>query len=188
MSYDPNWFYSSLAQCAAAVVGLLGAVLTTRIQQQLTGAHLTYEEVAGQVRELRATIRSREKEVQNFLTFVDRRIPEIQSALDQSSPEIHVNEEVELWGSSRSGSSAWPIWVDQSVLENYEALRTPAKDTLAVNDPCSPHQTCDAGGGPPCAHFPSHPYTTHVLQPCILGLQEQSPENLRSVGLPRKPC
>jgi hypothetical protein len=32
MSLDPNWFYSSLAQCSAAFVGLIGAILATKIQ------------------------------------------------------------------------------------------------------------------------------------------------------------
>ncbi len=36
MSVDPNWFYSSLAQCTAAIVGLLGALLVSRLQQQLS--------------------------------------------------------------------------------------------------------------------------------------------------------
>jgi hypothetical protein len=31
---DPNWFYSTLAQCAAAIVGLLGAVLFGRLLDQ----------------------------------------------------------------------------------------------------------------------------------------------------------
>jgi hypothetical protein len=35
---DPNWFYSSLAQCGAAVVGLLGGVLVTRLQRQIAEA------------------------------------------------------------------------------------------------------------------------------------------------------
>jgi hypothetical protein len=35
VALDPNWFYSSLAQCGAAVVGLLGGVLVTRLQRQI---------------------------------------------------------------------------------------------------------------------------------------------------------
>lgn len=33
---DPNWFYSSLAQSAAAIVGLLGGIFATRLQTQIT--------------------------------------------------------------------------------------------------------------------------------------------------------
>jgi hypothetical protein len=35
---DPNWFYSSLAQASASVVGLFGAILATRLQSQLEKA------------------------------------------------------------------------------------------------------------------------------------------------------
>ena len=31
---DPNWFYSSSAQCAAAIVGLMGAFLVTKLINQ----------------------------------------------------------------------------------------------------------------------------------------------------------
>lgn len=33
---DPNWFYSSLAQSAAAIIGLLGAILVSRLIQQFS--------------------------------------------------------------------------------------------------------------------------------------------------------
>ena len=33
-SIDPNWFYSSSAQCAAAIVGLIGAFLITKLINQ----------------------------------------------------------------------------------------------------------------------------------------------------------
>lgn len=38
MPSDPNWFYSSLAQSAASIVGLIGAILATRLQQQIIDA------------------------------------------------------------------------------------------------------------------------------------------------------
>ena len=38
MILDPNWFYSSIAQCAAAIIGLLGAILATKLQAQLLDA------------------------------------------------------------------------------------------------------------------------------------------------------
>ena len=42
MTPDPNWFYSSIAQCAAAIIGLLGAILATRLQQQLSDSELEH--------------------------------------------------------------------------------------------------------------------------------------------------
>src|SRR4051812_47100814 len=46
MSGDPEWFYSSLAQSSAAVVGLMGGVLGSRIVDrigQLRNAHATLD-------------------------------------------------------------------------------------------------------------------------------------------------
>lgn len=30
-SYDPNWLYSSIAQCSAAIVGVIGALITSKL-------------------------------------------------------------------------------------------------------------------------------------------------------------
>jgi len=60
---DPNWFYSSLAQCAAAIVGLLGGVLVTRLQGQAAAVkerrrefELWWSRVEGAGREMAAHI------------------------------------------------------------------------------------------------------------------------------------
>jgi hypothetical protein len=37
-AFDPNWFYSSLAQSSASVVGLFGAILATRLHSQMERA------------------------------------------------------------------------------------------------------------------------------------------------------
>jgi hypothetical protein len=36
MSIDPAWFYSSLAQASAAVVGLIGALLGSKIHDRIS--------------------------------------------------------------------------------------------------------------------------------------------------------
>ena len=48
MALDPNWFYSSLAQSAASIIGIFSALLITRLQKQRTevedaGARLSQE-------------------------------------------------------------------------------------------------------------------------------------------------
>jgi len=132
MSYNPNWFYSSLAQCAAAVVGLMGAVLASCLQQQLAAAYVTYNEVATLVTKFRATsqfwIRNNH---QPFSQFIDRRIAEVESALDQGDTTITVNQEVHFEGGSRSGPDRI-MPVDQNVLEKYKVLRAASKETVAI--------------------------------------------------------
>jgi hypothetical protein len=43
---DPNWFYSSSAQCAAAIVGLMGAFLVTKIVNQKAFLNQTKNEIS----------------------------------------------------------------------------------------------------------------------------------------------
>lgn len=45
MILDPNWFYSSIAQCAAAIIGLLGAILATRLQTQIAEAESVFRKL-----------------------------------------------------------------------------------------------------------------------------------------------
>ncbi len=60
MSEDPNWFYSSLAQAAAGLVGLFGGILATRIQSELERASARQDHVA-------TTLRALDKQVQLVL-------------------------------------------------------------------------------------------------------------------------
>ena len=44
MEIDPNWFYSSIAQCSAAIVGIMGAFLISRIiHQKQTANNLVFK-------------------------------------------------------------------------------------------------------------------------------------------------
>jgi hypothetical protein len=43
---DPNWFYSSSAQCAAAIVGLMGAFLVTKLLNQKAFANQLNNEIS----------------------------------------------------------------------------------------------------------------------------------------------
>jgi len=74
MSYDPNWFYSTLAQCTAAVVGLLGAVIATRLQEQYANSRMSSEKVVGHLRRFRQTVLFRSEEISKYSEFVNKRI------------------------------------------------------------------------------------------------------------------
>ena len=131
MSYDPNWFYSSLAQCAAAVVGLLGAVLATRLQEQYSAVRTSYEEVAKQLRQLQQEFRNRIAEITSFSAFADKRIEEIETAIKQGTTKITVNQEVYFLGGSSSGSDR-ALDVNKEILDNYKRLRSLVEPTGTV--------------------------------------------------------
>lgn len=49
---DPNWFYSSSAQCAAAIVGLMGAFLTTKLINQKSLIDQLHNEISDYKRKI----------------------------------------------------------------------------------------------------------------------------------------
>jgi hypothetical protein len=89
-TYDPNWFYSSLAQSAAGIVGLLGAILTTRLQQQIERA--TEQRIAtltatkvfdSQLREMTARL-------SRYSEHAPKQIEELKSWLQSGVAEQHL--------------------------------------------------------------------------------------------------
>jgi hypothetical protein len=131
MPPDPNWFYSSLAQSAAAVVGLLGAVLATRLQQQLHEVGASFQRVAKLLAQLRETLRSRADAIQNYIRFADVRIGEIEAALNRGETRLQVTQEVSFWGGSRSGSP-WTVDLSKEALQEYRDLRASASPRIAL--------------------------------------------------------
>jgi hypothetical protein len=131
MSYDPNWFYSSLAQCAAAVVGLLGAVLATRLQEQYVNVRASHEEVSKLIRQFREQVCSQINHIDSYATFADDRIREIENALDLQQTQLLVTREISFWGSNSSGSG-WSIDINKEILSNYQKYRSLVNPTLSL--------------------------------------------------------
>lgn len=55
-SYDPNWFYSSLSQAAAALIGLLGGIMATRLDAQQREARKARDDFESAVVTARRTV------------------------------------------------------------------------------------------------------------------------------------
>jgi len=118
---DPNWFYSSASQCAAAGVGLLGAVLAARLQEQYLDVRSSYEEVARLIEELRGEVRARLNGVRAFGRFAERRVRELTEAREQGKASLPVTQELSFWGGETAGSP-WPLSTDDTVLNKYRFL------------------------------------------------------------------
>ena len=93
MQLDPNWFYSSLAQSAASVVGLLGGVLATRLQQQIV-----------EVRELRLQA---EQHLQQLAREYSTVVTPLRVYTTWSASQVAALEE-RL--SSAENSFSYPVW------------------------------------------------------------------------------
>ncbi len=127
MSLDPNWFYSSLAQSAAGLVGLLGAVLAARLQEQY-GRILETATVEMKLLEaLRIHLDGKLAEAKQYIAFADKRIQDLAAAMAERLPTLTVSEELDLWRSSTSGG-ARACGATSEELQRYKKQRAFAQN------------------------------------------------------------
>ena len=104
MINDPAWFLSSLAQASAGLIGLLGAVLILRLQQQSVAIQESRNHVLVAFAGLRSTLVSIERGLSDFLEWVPGDIAAIRSALADGQTMRQVQQERDgFGGGSRSG-------------------------------------------------------------------------------------
>lgn len=114
---DPNWFYSSLAQSAAAIIGLLGAVLVSRLLQQLSVVRESKSILIQDYLKLRSSLHGTSRHLQDYVAFLIREIPEINKALEQGYSDREVSHEITFSG-SRGSSESWRVPVSQEILSD----------------------------------------------------------------------
>src|SRR5688572_21783010 len=103
MALDPNWFYSSLSQCCAAVVGLLGAVLASRLQQQLAAARISHAHLLEMVASLKRQATNDLTWLPQYAEFTNYRAQVANQALNASSRVFRLDREVFFGGGSQAG-------------------------------------------------------------------------------------
>ena len=81
---DPNWFYSALAQSAAAIVGLIGAFVTSKVMM-MAGERSRIEK---RIHEVNAEIKELERQNAPLIEEVDRKDEE----QDRKNDEESVND------------------------------------------------------------------------------------------------
>jgi hypothetical protein len=84
---DPNWFYSALAQSAAAIVGLIGAFVTSRVMM-MAGERSRIEK---RIQEINAEIKELERQNAHLLEYineVDRKDEEEKRKEDEESVDM----------------------------------------------------------------------------------------------------
>ena len=120
MINDPAWFLSSLAQASAGLIGLLGAVLILRLQQQSVAIQESRNHVLVAFAGLRSTLVSIERGLSDFLEWVPGDIAAIRSALADGQTMRQVQQERDVFGGSRGGT-AWSVPVSDEVLASRES-------------------------------------------------------------------
>ena len=88
---DPNWFYSALAQSAAAIVGLIGAFVTSRVMMMASER----SRIEKRINEINAEIKALKRQdmpLSDYINEVDRKDNEdtINDFLQAKRPELNL--------------------------------------------------------------------------------------------------
>jgi hypothetical protein len=103
---EPAWFYSSLAQATAGLIGLLGGVLILRLQQQSVAIQESRDRILTELSQLRTSATSMLQTATGFIEWVKDDIRAIEDALRSGATTREVSQECDPFGSSHSG----PPW------------------------------------------------------------------------------
>jgi hypothetical protein len=71
MSLDPNWFYSSLAQSAAAIIGVVAAVALGRLQQQVSTLRALQGDADAAALDLWQELNKTEETLATFIAYAE---------------------------------------------------------------------------------------------------------------------
>lgn len=100
---DPNWFYSSLAQCAAAVVGLVGALLLSRLQALHEGVALARTRCAQSFRGCLRFAEEQRIHALNYAAHGPQELERLQEEVRLGRDSHHVERLYSLSGVAHSG-------------------------------------------------------------------------------------
>jgi hypothetical protein len=118
---DPNWYYSSLAQSSASIVGLFGAILATRLQASLERAAEQQVRVNQALRQLEGLARPMLGRFSVYAENSPSQIERIRSALEHGSSSL--TEPLWFHPYDSAPSTNAQVGVDPHTLE-VEAART----------------------------------------------------------------
>jgi hypothetical protein len=145
-TFDPNWFYSSLAQCAASVVGLLGAVLVSRLLDHLNIIRTNRRALLADFAGIRNRIEKSRRYIEGYSAFLECSIPRMRSALEQGGVERTVT--VTEWASFSSmvSGSSRSVPINDQILADQERDLQVCKRLLDVYMPAVSIQTLNEIG------------------------------------------
>lgn len=114
---DPAWFYSSLAQASAAIVGLVGAVLGSRILDHVALMRSERRDIDRTVDAVRRTHEARLEDWRMFRQYLDQEIAADKHALTQGKATRDIMEEWTFGRRSRFGLQATDVMPHLQALE-----------------------------------------------------------------------
>ena len=130
MTLDPNWFYSTLAQSAAAIVGIVGSVLVVRLQSQLEIARRNKEQLLRAFLECRGRWISYTAQMTSIIQYVQKTTPLVTQALGKGVNQLTVTEEVTFGGSR--GGSPWQMQIGPDTIGKFQKTQATAEEIAKV--------------------------------------------------------
>jgi hypothetical protein len=131
---DPNWFFSTLAQSAAAVIGIVGGFFVSRLLQQSatvesSKAHLLDDFVA-----LRNRFHTSADGLRAFVGWTDEVLPQAREALGRGESTIEITHQVSFRGGAWSGGQAVAYAVSPEHLAELERERALGLELVPLLD------------------------------------------------------
>jgi hypothetical protein len=80
---EPAWFYSAVAQAAAAIVGLIGAILGGRILEQLAAMRMKQEQTIKLAADLQDEMKKQRRWLRQFKAFSEKELSMEKKAVDE---------------------------------------------------------------------------------------------------------
>jgi hypothetical protein len=90
MPLDPNWFYSSLAQSAASIVGILAAILTGRLQMQYSLASQENLRAEGFLRQLSVELTRVLSPLRHFVRESEQQLNRLHTELELGTKQFDI--------------------------------------------------------------------------------------------------
>ena len=135
---DPNWFYSSLAQSTAGIVGLLGAILATRLQAQLAGATEQRQSATQALRDLHTGLAPTVSALEAFDRATLQQQTVLRTEIDKGSREVVMPEwfaPFERSAPSRTGVSEEVLKVEVLRARDVQQLLPLLREMLGSSSP-----------------------------------------------------
>lgn len=117
---DPSWFFSSLAQATAAIVGLLGAILLSQLLRHGDDMARSRSAIVERFIGQKMGARNLKSTAEQYGRFLRERTAALETALGQGKSTLSVYSMM-TWNSNRSGGSPEEIAVDPKSIDQMKA-------------------------------------------------------------------
>jgi hypothetical protein len=131
---DPNWFFSTLAQSAAAVIGIVGGFFVSRLLQQSATVESSKAHLLDDFVGLRNRFHTSADGLRAFVGWTEEVLPLARAALERGEPSIEITHQVSFRGGAWSGGQASAYAVSPAQLDELDREQALALELVPLLD------------------------------------------------------